>query len=385
MLLQLILSVMPMFICFFWAMVLLLNKNNNLPKKFLTFLLSVATVNYFVHAAFFNRQYELYAFVENLWVFTSLSAFPLFYYYIRLLTTDIRINWKWIWILLPAVGLSIFSFVIYSKMSSMELDIFIRGVMYHEEGYSQPFPCLVNLQILRIRIFKVFFLIQIFLSVVFGFILINRYNRKVKRFYSNIKDRNLTAIKRLMFVFLFASAVSIISNVLGKDFFIDKGLLIFLPSITHSLFLFLIGYVGYHKDFTIAEFHRDIEEYDRIMLKLEDKKGDRITMQQLSDIMRAQDLYKNPDLRITDIVLITGSNRTYISRIINEKKQTNFCDWVNCFRIECVKDMINNPENNNLSIQQIGEIAGFCSSSTFYRVFKDKEGMAPGKYREIYK
>lgn len=124
MLLQLILSVMPMFICFFWAMVLLLNKNNNLPKKYLAFFLSVATVNYFVHAAFFNRQYELFAFVENLWVFTSLAAFPLFYYYIRLLTNDTRIDWRWSWILLPAVGLSIFSFVIYSKMSPEDLDFF---------------------------------------------------------------------------------------------------------------------------------------------------------------------------------------------------------------------------------------------------------------------
>lgn len=257
--------------------------------------------------------------------------------------------------------------------------------MYHEDGYSQAFPRFVNLQILRIYIFKVLFLIQIFLTVVFGLKLIDRYNHEVKKFYSNIKGRDLTTIKKLVFVFLFTATISIISNVLGKDFFIDKGLLIFLPSITHSLFLFFIGYVGYHTDFSITEFRRDIEEHDNIMLKMEGKNGKKITMQELSNIMREKELFKNPDLRITDIALIAGSNRTYISRIINENKQTNFCDWVNCLRIEHVKDMINNPEYNNLSIQQIGEIAGFCSSSTFYRVFKDKEGMAPGEYREIYK
>jgi AraC-like DNA-binding protein len=376
-----------MFICLFWVVLLLYNKNRNLAKNYLAILLFLSAVNYFVHAAFFNRQYTLYAFTENIWVFTSLASFPLYYYYIRLLTRDVRINLGWSWILLPALLLSVFSFIIYFAMSPEELDIFIRGVMYHEEGYNTPYPQLVKLQVLRINLFKVVFPIQIILLILFGSRLIIQYNNKVKEFYSNTVGKDLTPIKWLLFAFLFASIVSFASSIVGKDFFINKGLLICLPSITHSLFLFFIGHIGFYQDFTIGDFYKDVEYYRKEKVKIAAKRkelelNDKITMQQLSDLMSQKELYKNPELRITDIALIIGTNRTYISRIVNEEIHTNFCDWVNGFRIEYVKEIMNNSEYDNLSIQQIGEMAGFSSSSTFYRVFKEKEGIAPGECRE---
>lgn len=380
-----ILSVMPMFVCLFWVILLLSDSNRNLPKNYLAFFLSLSVINYFVHAAFFNRQYGLFGFMENLWVFTSLSGYPLYYYYIRLLTRDIKINWRWSWILLPSLTLSVFSFVIYFAMSPEELNIFVRGVMYHEQGFTEPYPLLVRLQILRTSLFKAFFLVQVILSVYFGYRLISRYNKEVREFYSNTGGKDLSPVKWILFAFLFASIVSLASNAIGKDFFIDKGLLIAIPSLTHSLFLFFIGYVGYHQDFTIANFTRDVNDYNRAILAATEKKQsilkDKITKQRLFDLLQKSELYKNPELRITDIALMLGTNRTYISRIVNEEMQTNFCDWVNSFRVEYVKRIMKNPEFNSLSMLQIAEMSGFSSLSAFYRVFKAKEGIAPGEYR----
>jgi AraC-like DNA-binding protein len=339
-----------------------------------------------VHAAFFNRQYDLFAFTDNIWVFTSLSSYPLYYYYIRLLTREIRIDWRWSWILLPAMVLSIFSFVIYFAMSPEELNLFVRGVMYHEQGFTGPYPQLVRLQVLRTTLFKAFFLVQVILSVWFGYRLIVRYNKEVKEFYSNTGGKDLSSVKWILFAFLFASVVSLVSNVIGKDFFVDKGPLIAFPALTHSLFLFFIGYVGYHQNFTVADFTNDVNDYRKKRLRATERKqpalSDRITKQHLSDLLRKNELYKNPELRITDIALMAGTNRTYISRIVNEEMQTNFCDWVNGFRIEYVKGIMKNPEYDNLSMLQIAEMSGFSSLSAFYRVFKAKEGIAPGEYRE---
>ena len=386
MLIQLILSVMPMFVCLFWVVLLLCDNNRNLPKNYLAFFLSLSAINYFVHAAFFNRQYDLFAFTDNIWVFTSLSSYPLYYYYIRLLTRDIRIDWRWSWILLPAMVLSIFSFVIYFAMSPEELNLFVRGVMYHEQGFTGPYPQLVRLQVLRTTLFKAFFLVQVILSVWFGYRLIVRYNKEVKEFYSNTGGKDLSSVKWILFAFLFASVVSLVSNVIGKDFFVDKGPLIAFPALTHSLFLFFIGYVGYHQNFTVADFTNDVNDYRKKRLRATERKqpalSDRITKQHLSDLLRKNELYKNPELRITDIALMAGTNRTYISRIVNEEMQTNFCDWVNGFRIEYVKGIMKNPEYDNLSMLQIAEMSGFSSLSAFYRVFKAKEGIAPGEYRE---
>ena len=40
------------------------------------------------------------------------------------------------------------------------------------------------------------------------------------------------------------------------------------------------------------------------------------------------------------------------------------------------------PDFNHLSLLEIAEMSGFSSLSAFYRVFKEKEGVTPGKYRE---
>lgn len=386
MLLHRILSLMPMFVSLFWVMLLLIDSNRNLSKNYLAFFFSLTAINYFVHAAFFNREYSLFAFMDNIWVFTSLSAYPLYYYYIRLLTRDVKIDLRWSWILLPSLTLSVFSFAVYFAMSPEELDVFIHGIMYHEQGYTKPYSQLVNLQIFRTLLFKSIFLIQVIASVYFGYRLIDQYNKEVREFYSNTGGKDLSPLKLVLLAFLFASFISLASGVLEKDFFIDKGFLIAIPSLTHSLFLFFIGYVGYHQNFTVANFFDDVNDYKKkLQIAKEIKQStleNIITKKQLYDLVVENELYKNPELRITDLALMLATNRTYVSRIVNEEMKTNFCDWVNSFRIEYVKETMEDPDFNHLSLLEIAEMSGFSSLSAFYRVFKEKEGVTPGKYRE---
>lgn len=386
MLLHRILSLMPMFVSLFWVMLLLIDSNRNLSKNYLAFFFSLTAINYFAHAAFFNREYSLFAFMDNIWVFTSLSAYPLYYYYVRLLTRDVKIDLRWSWILLPSLTLSVFSFAVYFAMSSEELDVFIHGIMYHEQGYTKPYSQLVNLQIFRTLLFKSIFLIQVIASVYFGYRLIDQYNKEVREFYSNTGGKDLSPLKLVLLAFLFASFISLASGVLEKDFFIDKGFLIAIPSLTHSLFLFFIGYVGYHQNFTVANFFDDVNDYNKkLQIAKEIKQStleNIITKKQLYDLVVENELYKNPELRITDLALMLATNRTYVSRIVNEEMKTNFCDWVNSFRIEYVKETMEDPDFNHLSLLEIAEMSGFSSLSAFYRVFKEKEGVTPGKYRE---
>lgn len=98
--------------------------------------------------------------------------------------------------------------------------------------------------------------------------------------------------------------------------------------------------------------------------------------------MEEKKLFTNPELRITDIALMLGTNRTYISRIVNEEVGTNFCDWINSYRIDYALSLMNDLTQNHLSALQISELSGFSSVSAFYRVFNEKQGISPGKYRE---
>lgn len=375
---------MPFFVDVFWLCLLLLDARKlNLSKRFLVFFLSLSALNYIVHAAFFNHQYQIYAVLDSVWVFTSLAGYPLYYYYIRLLTTDSTIKWRWLWVLAPSLVLAIYSAVIYILMTAQDLDTFIHGIMYGKGGYGPPYTLLVRLQVLRLYLFKVVFAVQVVVSMFFGIRLIRRYNRKIKDFYSNIGGKDLSQVKWVFFAFVFASLVSTASNVVGKDFFVNSSWLIAIPSLTHSMFLFFIGYVGYRQDFTVAHFEHDVLEYEKhektTRIKTSASRTSEAIRDKLNWLLSEEKVFKNPDLRITDVCQMIGTNRTYLSNIVNSTMNTNFCDLVNKHRVTYAMELI--KETNATPLTQVSEQSGFSSLPSFYRAFKKETGVSPGEWR----
>ncbi len=387
--LNLLFSVLPMLVALFWSILLIVQANGNLSKKFLSFFLFFSAINYLTHATFFNHLYGLFGFLDNVWVFTSLSVYPLYYYYVRLLTKDTTINWKWIWILIIPFLVSVFSFVIYFKMTSSELDVFIHNVMYHENDkiVAEQYSSLIELQILRMKVFKILLFLEIVFSFYFGYKLIVEHNSKIRSFYSSVEGKDLASIKWVVQAFIFASIVSVVSNFIGKDYFAEHPSFLAIPSVTHSMFLFFIGYVGFRQDFTIVDFNRDLVQE----LPLPDKNNkSSFCNEDIHSSLKSrllclfeQDMvFKNSELRITDVASLLGSNRTYTSRIVNEDFDTNFCDFVNSYRVDYAKKMILEDKDNKLSINDISVQSGFSSESSFYRAFKLKMGKSPVQYRK---
>ncbi|MEA4985320.1 hypothetical protein SDC9_42887 [bioreactor metagenome] len=375
-------SIMPIFVALFWVVTLLIDRNKNNSKRFLAFFLSLSVFNYFAHWLYFNHQYSFYIVFDGLWIFTSLAGYPLYYYYIRLLTTDTKINLRWSWLILPATLLSVFSIVVYQFMSPQEKEIFIQGILYHHPGYSPPFSTLIQLQMLRLAFFKIIFAIQVVLSVFFGLKLIKAYNLEIKRFYSQTHKKDLRQIKWLLIFFILAAFISFTSNTIGKDYFAENNWLLAIPSAMHSLYLFGIGYVGSRLDFTIEHFQHDIDEAETM-------KSSKIPMipynqvkKNLIKLLEEDKIYANPELRISDVTFLLNTNRTYVSKVINEEFKTNFSDLINSYRIAYSKEMLSDVSIKSLTLSQIAENAGFSNNSTFYRIFKEKEGISPGDYRK---
>jgi AraC-like DNA-binding protein len=376
-------ALMPMFVCLFWGILLLADKRRNLPKSYLAFFMFVTLVNYFTHAAFFLHEIKLFAFMDNVWVFTSLASYPLYYYYIRLLTRDTKVNWKWLVILLPAFLTSLFSFTLYFMMSQEELELFIYQSMYHQPALTTEVPLLVRLQVMRTNIFKWIFAIQVVLVLIYGTRLISLYNKKLTDFYSNKTGRDLSIFKMLLLALFFSSLISGISNLLGKDFFINRKLPFAVISLLHSTFLFWIGYVGSYQNLTISDFKRDVAKYKKQMkLGGPVQKKESGLMEDLNALVKGNQLFTNPDLQVSDLALRLKTNRSYISRTINQDMDTNFCDWINAFRVNHAKELMKSsaPE---LTMESIAEQSGFSNISTFYRVFKKHEKCTPGKYMSL--
>ena len=102
-------------------------------------------------------------------------------------------------------------------------------------------------------------------------------------------------------------------------------------------------------------------------------------MQRICELMDTQKLYQNSDLKQSDIATLLNTNRSYISECINAKRNCSFAQFVNGFRVEHAKRLLqNNPDKK---IAEIFIEAGFSNEQSFFRTFKSVTGMTPNEWK----
>ena len=90
--------------------------------------------------------------------------------------------------------------------------------------------------------------------------------------------------------------------------------------------------------------------------------------------------YWNADLSVTMLGEQIGIRGKYLSKIFKEKYQMGLPDYILHVRIEQAKIYLTQKD---MTIQEIAEATGFLSSQVFIRNFKNKEGITPGKFKEL--
>lgn len=100
-----------------------------------------------------------------------------------------------------------------------------------------------------------------------------------------------------------------------------------------------------------------------------------VLLQNLIDVMETEHLYRDVNLTIEMVAEKMGTNRTYLSRAINENYQMPFRHWLNSYRIErSIQYMLQHPAANQ---EEIAHESGFVSASSFNHKFKSVTGTSP--------
>ena len=99
--------------------------------------------------------------------------------------------------------------------------------------------------------------------------------------------------------------------------------------------------------------------------------------EEIKALMQTEKLFTNKDFDLNMLADKLGSNRTYISNIINTKTQDSFVKFINTYRVKEAKKLLIDDHNKMLTLDAIGKVAGFSSTSTFNRVFKAETGVTP--------
>ena len=103
-------------------------------------------------------------------------------------------------------------------------------------------------------------------------------------------------------------------------------------------------------------------------------------MQHINDVMESQKLYKNSELKLSDLANAVGSNRRAVSDCINSQAGNSFNQYVNTFRTEHAKRIIRQYPDRKLS--DIYVESGFANETSFFRTFKALTGMTPKEWKD---
>lgn len=108
---------------------------------------------------------------------------------------------------------------------------------------------------------------------------------------------------------------------------------------------------------------------------------DRQLWLKLDSLMHNERIYRKRDISLDRMAEILGTNRTYVSRIINKYAGATFYNYIHSARIEEASRELSDPSSRK-PLKALASDLGYNSLSSFYRAFVKETGVPPSRYRE---
>lgn len=113
--------------------------------------------------------------------------------------------------------------------------------------------------------------------------------------------------------------------------------------------------------------HYPKEAYDKLALRLE-------------SCMMQERMFLDPTLTLQDMASRIGTNRTYLSEYLNNILHKSFYEYINEWRVKEACRIMDDASGRRMTMQEVAEMSGFNSGSTFNRSFARVIGMTPSAY-----
>ena len=112
---------------------------------------------------------------------------------------------------------------------------------------------------------------------------------------------------------------------------------------------------------------------------LKEEKSDEL-FKKVQELMTEEKVYRDYTITLDKLANILGTNRTYLSQVVNEKSGKSFSSYINDFRLDEAVELLSDTTNTE-PLKSIGISVGFASPSNFYTLFKQRVGVSPSVFR----
>ncbi len=367
----------PLFVSFFWMLVLLSrNKSARQPGFYIAVLMATLFVMFCSILPFYTGNLTWYALLDPFFFLSSGNIFPFIWLYVRSVSARIPISIADIPHFIAPVIFFLVSGLIHLLLEPEER---------YAYAHNQVSLTLASHELKILTLLNMASKIYILLQVVYYFTLSQRliktFKKRVDDYFSDLEEQYFRWIRAFYFIYISSSLPGIFMLFLGNE-----GIKNASQEVMAFLFFFLsfaFFVVGF-----IANHQRYIESGDFFLARAISDSGNKgkewqdEMHEKLSLYFQSEKPFLNPDLKITQVAQHLNTNRTYLSGLVHDRYGLNFSHFVNRWRIEESVRMFRDSSHDQYSTRGISELCGFNNYNTFTTAFKCVFGVTPARYRE---
>jgi AraC-like DNA-binding protein len=364
------------------SFVLFVNSGKKAPARmFLSgAMLNVALV-FFSTWQYISGNYEVYIWVHSLGVAAILFVYPSFYQYLLLLTgkKPIRIH-----LFLPGFIFGLVSVILFHGLLSHDEKIYFVGNYRIEKEYD-ALVLSINSWFRLINI--VFILFQVVYYYILSVRLLNRYKNALNEHFSNPWEFDLNWVKVLNYSFILAGVACLSFYAINPAKLFGDTAVLTYPFYLLAIVLSALGALGVNQREAPEDMHlagADSEAIAEEKPPHPSQETSPVThhdlMTRIEELFIAQRVFLNPELKLSVVATELGTNRTYLSNCINQMTSKSFSKYVNTFRVEYAKTLLD--KDSRAALDDIAHASGFGSTAGFIRTFKELTRTTPGDYKK---
>ena len=377
-----ILSLLVVFVSLLLAASLLtIRSSNHLGNVLLSLFLIVTAIDsdgIFLGGYIYPNYPALGIFLSSLVFFQM----PLLYLYlVSVIFTGFKLNWKHLWHGLPfLVNFIVFIPRFYALGKEGQLEYLLSQT--------------ISDRTIEVQFSYITLHLQIFVYLIFSFILVNEYRRLLLENYSNASLFNYKWLFQFLIILSINSIMASLKNLFmffgSETAYFYSMLMTSLVALSYIVWMVL-------KTMRHPELFRGIDSKLQLVTKMVKDVGDSesylITekiehpakfnekVQVLNNYMAENEPFLDPSLTIYNLSKQIDMPSKDLSLLINHDLNQHFFDFVNGFRIRKAMEILSDPSKKDLTVLEILYDVGFNSKSSFNTAFKKYAQLTPTEYR----
>ena len=253
-----------------------------------------------------------------------------------------------------------------------------------------PFAAIIFLTAIGFKVCNFAMLLVLPVMLIYcllGFVEITHYKKVILQVSASSNNSETKWIKTLLLVQVVILILNFLHLQLNEIVFF--GLEFTLEPFVQVGILVLVNIIIF-QGLKNPQFFQKISETDLVIAKINQskEKNNKLNIGELNPLvieleeyMSQYKPYLNPELNLDALAEALKTHPKTLSQAINQILGINFSEYINSYRIEEAKLLLQNNKDENLTIMEVMYDVGFNSRSVFNAAFKNKTGVTPSQYK----